>query len=482
MRVKRRILHRVDPNDERGATLLVIALSMVVLFGMVVLAVDLGGLAVKHRGLVNANDAAALAAAESFAIGEAVPTADEGPAQAQADKFATANVSDAAHDTSQSWWTITTGLPGSSCDPATCGSVRVRYQGHQSLFFAPVIGLNDEVTAHGTATAIWGPAGGGKPAPIMVRFDWMTNECEEPVPNDHPPTHCAFWLNDHDDNGNPLWAWINLKKCPGEQCGWNTGSATYNCPNVGSSDRSDWIDGKNVPELPVNPAPTPTFVCTVSGHAAANFQDMQRQVGKFKQFPVNDASGEFAPPGQVDKDGNWCPPATPCTPAQYDIVGFTILRIDKVLKGNEEEAIGDPGGTFDCSWGNQSFRRGFPVDLDDQSCPLTNLQHPDPPHPPYPKIRKGNEEPTGNVIGQCAGLDYCYDPISHEITWQRQQPLNNATVSWQYVVPPSPGECGIHQPDPNAICLVASWQGYKPGGINPGDGEDFGLRAIRLSE
>ena len=49
---------------------------------------------------------------------------------------------------------------------------------------------------------------------------------------------------------------------------------------------------------------------------------MKNQVGHFRVFPVNDGTGQFAPPGQVDKDGNYCPPATPCTPDKYDIIAF----------------------------------------------------------------------------------------------------------------------------------------------------------------
>src|SRR5207249_3822842 len=118
--------------------------------------------------------------------------------QQQADSFAAQNVGDAAHDDSQQWWESKGGIDGESCPPDSCGTVTVRFQGGQPLFFAPVLGLGNNATVHGSAKAIWGP-GAAEPEPIMIRFDWMSNECEEPVPNDHPPTECAFWLNDHDD-------------------------------------------------------------------------------------------------------------------------------------------------------------------------------------------------------------------------------------------------------------------------------------------
>ena len=118
-------------RDESGATLLVVVLAMVAIFGMVVLSVDLGGLVVKHRYLVSANDAAALAAAETFARGLAHVGTDEGPAQQQADSFAAQNVGDAAHDDSQQWWEAKGGIDGESCPPDSCGTVTVRFQGGQ---------------------------------------------------------------------------------------------------------------------------------------------------------------------------------------------------------------------------------------------------------------------------------------------------------------------------------------------------------------
>lgn len=454
----RAILHRVNPDDERGVTVLIVALALAVIFGMTVLVVDLGALIVKHRGLVNANDAAAVAAAGSFARNEAQAGSNEDPAVAQANRFALSNVGDAEHDTD--WWTVSPGLSTSDCDPLSCGAVRVRYQASQALFFGPVIGLGDQVTAHRAASAIWGPAGGGRPAPITVHYDWL-DDCG--VPNYTPRTDCAFWLDgrhgddDDDEDGDSQWAWIDLDR-------WDV-SRSAGCPHVDSDDLSAWIAGRG-PQVRVNPVPTPTFVCTADGHASRYFADLESQEGTFKVLPVNDASGDFAPPGQT---GN-----------KYDIVGFTTLRIDDVLHGDDPAAIGDPGIT-NCSWEPPSLEPGQPVDLKAQPCSLTNLRHPDPPHPPYPKVRKGSNEFSGDVIGQCLPRhDYCYAPDTNEITWQGPEPLENPTIEWQ-AVDPSEGKCGIRQPDEKAVCLVVSWQGYRSGGINPGGGVDFGLRAVRLS-
>jgi len=76
-------------NDERGATLIIVAVTLVAIFAMLTLTVDVGGLLYKRRELVNGADAAALAAAQSCAgIGaDAFSTPEDA-----ADHYAMANV------------------------------------------------------------------------------------------------------------------------------------------------------------------------------------------------------------------------------------------------------------------------------------------------------------------------------------------------------------------------------------------------------
>jgi Flp pilus assembly protein TadG len=56
---------RRTPRAEDGAVLVIVALSLLAMFGMMVLVVDVGSLLYARRALVNAADAAALAAAQS---------------------------------------------------------------------------------------------------------------------------------------------------------------------------------------------------------------------------------------------------------------------------------------------------------------------------------------------------------------------------------------------------------------------------------
>jgi Flp pilus assembly protein TadG len=85
VRLVRTVISPRSPRGEDGATLVILVLVLVALFGMMVLVVDVGGLLWARRGMVNASDAAALAAAQSC-IG-----LDEDEV-AKADEFAQFNV------------------------------------------------------------------------------------------------------------------------------------------------------------------------------------------------------------------------------------------------------------------------------------------------------------------------------------------------------------------------------------------------------
>jgi Flp pilus assembly protein TadG len=52
-------------KDEGGAVLVIVALSLIALFAMAVISIDVGGVYAARRSMVNAADAAALAAAQT---------------------------------------------------------------------------------------------------------------------------------------------------------------------------------------------------------------------------------------------------------------------------------------------------------------------------------------------------------------------------------------------------------------------------------
>ena len=75
-------------GDERGATAVIVVLTLIALCGVIVLTVDVGQLLFKRRAMVNASDSAALSAAQTCA-----GINDSDSPEAMADAFAVDNVS-----------------------------------------------------------------------------------------------------------------------------------------------------------------------------------------------------------------------------------------------------------------------------------------------------------------------------------------------------------------------------------------------------
>src|SRR5918994_2912301 len=111
---------RRTEDGERGATAVIVVISLFALLGLVVLTVDVGQLLFKRRAMVNASDAAALAAAQSCA-----GLSDSDDPYALANVFATENVSIASGGI----------IDIEGCDGPAFGHVTVEYEMDQDLFF-----------------------------------------------------------------------------------------------------------------------------------------------------------------------------------------------------------------------------------------------------------------------------------------------------------------------------------------------------------
>jgi hypothetical protein len=329
----RRQLPRWVSHDESGATLIIVVLSLMALFGMMVLVVDVGSLLYARRAMVTAADSAALAAAQS--CGQ-----QEGAAQAtlQAEFYAVRNQSGAE----------LVGFPvyTPDCDAPT-GTVTVRVRTDQPLFFAPVLGLGEEGTVMTEATAMWGGAGSGELiAPLMLSANRLS-DCNIPPPDDNVTDQdCYFWWNnsppgstksDH-DLMNAEWGTLDLIK-------WNVVPAT-NCDNSTPPEFSTWmLDGYPDP-LPIDQASSwgavagdgKTYVCRGQGNRGGAFDNIifeARDRGNPLYFPVND------PQTQIDRNGTVCPPAPPGAPAtcsvdKYNIVGFAKMTIIDLWRGKTD--------------------------------------------------------------------------------------------------------------------------------------------------
>lgn len=156
-------MRRLTRRQEPGATAVVVALVMVVLFGFAAIAVDVGALWWDRKQLQNGADAGALAIAQACAKGSCPANEVD-----EATPFATGNKLDANAQV------LNVTHPSAT-------SVRVEVRSTRSLWFANLLGLSvSDVSA--ASTAGWGPAGGGGSLPIAI------SECafDKAVPNEPP--------------------------------------------------------------------------------------------------------------------------------------------------------------------------------------------------------------------------------------------------------------------------------------------------------
>jgi hypothetical protein len=325
MRVMAAVLRRAN-RDERGATLAIVAIALVAILGMVVLTVDLGALLVKRRGMVNANDAAALAAAETFARGLAQRVSNESPAEDQADAFATQNVSNAVRDmfSTEPFPDPAPPTCGGDQGASPCGEVSVQYHGNQGLFFASLFGI-DQADVRATATAIWGPAGGGHVIPLIVTVPGLQS-CgfpQGPAPTPAPQCHLGY---DGSDPGNSQWGLVDLGS-------WNvdpTQDPKKVCKGANPNDVVQWLN--DPPPESLNAPPQPTYVCSDD---LTNLIWQSIPKGVIRYFPVVDPSQQV-PPGNPKKNGEFF----------NDVVGFAPLKIIDVQDGPCGSGSFDAGSTL----------------------------------------------------------------------------------------------------------------------------------------
>lgn len=327
---------QISPRDqgEDGAVLVIVTLSLLAIFGIMVLVVDVGSLLVARRALVNAADAAALAAAQSCGQKEGAASAD-----AQAAFYAVENQSDAV---------VVSGFPRffPSCD-SPAGIVTVRVSTDQALFFAPVLGVDPDTAVTTEATASWGGAGiGEKVAPLMLSENRLS-DCE--IPPENPESalgmECAFWWNNSSsgqsdpDLANAEWGTLDLLN-------WDIQPPVH-CDNSTPPQFEEWmLEGFELP-LPIDSdvygaveGDGHTYVCRGQGNfGAALDHDIEAAaaVGEPIYFPVN------RPTTQIDANGDVCGPedfvTTNCTVDKYDIIGFARLFIVAIHRGNQIEAL-----------------------------------------------------------------------------------------------------------------------------------------------
>jgi Putative Flp pilus-assembly TadE/G-like len=128
-------------RGERGAIAVVAAVSIVSILGFTALTVDMGNNWQHRRGLINGTDAAALAAAQEYALGGT-------GCGSLAATYVVNNRSDA---------TMTACTPSASATSGVTGSITVAAETTVEYFFAPIIGLHDKVISSSTTAQFGRP-------------------------------------------------------------------------------------------------------------------------------------------------------------------------------------------------------------------------------------------------------------------------------------------------------------------------------------
>jgi putative Flp pilus-assembly TadE/G-like protein len=460
-----------------GAVAVLVALMLVVLMAMVALAVDVGGLYLRRRALVNGADAAALAAARTCERGDrTIPNTTQ-----RLDPYLT------PEDAADHQVIGNQGIePAEALDPnitfitQPCGGqygrVSVQYTSQQQLHFAPVLGFDNHSPVTTAATASWG-LGSLNTVPMV-----LTNLFNSSCPNSIPPTghpsvgqRCAYWFDD-DSLGNG-GNFVFLSLAPD---GWNV-DIDANCNQSGGTNQlTAWIDQSNPTSVSLN-FPEPTYVCTDGGLKGQNpnssqlWHAMQDQIGTTRNFPINyegmgsPATGAPVQGMHTTQNGNI---------DKYDIIGFAALKIVDVI--NTHDAAGQTNTTQE-PWpaGNYSFNvQGLTLNATlvkdsiitftwtgkqgnqskNGTCTYTA------PADMAPRLYQWQE--LGNGSG-CPGSNVTVDGVSSVVI---TYPVTATTYT----------DCGPPPPNSSAMCIVTEWRGSTLTGDYQLDQDN--ITAIRLCD
>lgn len=272
-------------HEERGAVAVIVGLALVVLLGMLALTVDLGRAVGIRRDMVNASDAAALAAAQECAKGNGAGAATSAANQ-------TADLNDDAAS-------LVSIDPGPECVPGAIASgdpkpVTVTYTRTVDYLVAPVLGFDDvEITT--TATAVWGAAQKASPIPIRLNMGSLANCGIDDFTSDADVT--CYFLFDNSSIPASDWGWLYFGGEAGT--GWNADLSDCNQSGGVPGNLTWFINGGGfaTPEGGLLNDPPPTYVCSTTGNPQGGMNNEEQQAlgalvgreGDILVFPIVDA-------------------------------------------------------------------------------------------------------------------------------------------------------------------------------------------------
>jgi Flp pilus assembly protein TadG len=448
--------HRA-PGAEQGAIAIIVAIMLVVLMAAVALAVDVGGLYLKRRELVNGADAAALSAARTCARGAGKDPRFTWPEDA-ADYQIQQNQAILASET--------TGPNITDMSPCSTqyGHVSVQYTSQQALHFAPVLGFHYETPVTTAATASWG-LGSVNSVPLILSQQ-LYSTCPKPPPTGTSAEwtakgQCGIWYdNDTLNNGN--FGFLTL-----DPQGWNVSGADEpnDCSgsNPGSSLLGDWISGKKPTSVSLNWL-DPTYVCSTGGLKGNSnpWVELDKLKGSIRDFPITwegpQSPGYGAPAqGYVLHSGSIL---------KYDVIGFAAMKIVGVF--TPQDADGTTTTTQE-PWNDYTYdKNGITLSASLPSGSMVTYTW-------VGHSTNGQQQPTG---GTCSFTTNANKPAG-TYTWQAFGGSGNGCPSNSDVVDQAPnpvqitypvttttyGPCGPPPPGVNGNgnsstrCVVVEWMG-----------------------
>jgi Flp pilus assembly protein TadG len=295
-------------RQEHGAVAVMVAILLVVLLGMLALVIDLGRAVGIRREMVNAADAAALAAAQQCAL-------NRGPASA----IAAANETATLNDPAAGPVAIEIDpecVPGavSSTDPKT---VTVTYSRTVDYFVAPILGF-DSGTVTTSATAIWGAATRAAPIPLRINLVKLAQCQINPGQLPGGQTCRIGFGNNFPSGSDSNWGWLNFRP---DGSGWNVDDPSRGCNSQagGTGGPVDFISGASSLDAALR-QPPPTWVCSYSGNPQNVVSTLKAREDDILTFPV--VQGDpFVVGGAIKA---------------WPVVGFVALRVVHVYEQQED--------------------------------------------------------------------------------------------------------------------------------------------------
>jgi hypothetical protein len=308
--MRKRLADRV--RDERGVVGPIVTISIILVFAVIAALVINGGLLWRsHISVSNATDSAALAAALTYAKGDADATGVNGchagsgvvdAASTQADQAAASNSGN-------------TTTRENYCVDAANGKVTVTYR-----MTAPQVNPGSG-TAVARATAVWGQAGAAQTLPFMVTQGGINSCPFTGWPNTPPPSPIQCTLS-YDPQAPSQWGGVDLTpNAAGTTClalnntgpGWNVCQPSIpNCQGNSAADDSALFPNGVFVELNTSGN---TWVCADNGASASVWANLNQQpvVGRTFCFPLVDQTQTV-----LTQTG---------APLAYDVKGFAALKV-----------------------------------------------------------------------------------------------------------------------------------------------------------